>query len=173
MRIPKTPLRTLIIAGAALFVALVGGVWLTGAQGALAAPGDPVRAYDVNDPFNSADDTVLADNLVYWFGYYAEYEPCAFFATKWASPLRVSLETNEACREQPPENLDVLCIGPAEGVTATTVDNVTVDLSGNTPTLSFDSRQDGHCMVTSVPVPAGAEDGYILPALLGGDGGAE
>lgn len=168
MRMTKTLLRTFLVAGVALFVALVGGVWLTSAQGALAAPDEPVRAYDVNDPFGSADDRVLANNLVYWSGYYAEYEPCAFFATKWATPLRVSLETNEACREQVP-NLDVLCIGPDEGVTATTVDNVMVDTTGDDVILSFDSEQDGHCMVTTAPAPAGAEDGYILPALLGGE----
>jgi hypothetical protein len=167
MRITKT-LRTFLIVGVALFVTLVGGVWLTGARGALAAPDEPVRAYDVDDPFNSADDTVLADNLVYWSGYYAEYEPCAFFAAKWATPLRVSLETNEACLEQLPD-LDVLCIGPDEAVTATTVDNVMVDTSGDVVTLSFDSEQDGHCMVTTAPAPAGAEEGYILPALLGGE----
>jgi hypothetical protein len=169
MRMTKTLLHTFLIAGVALFVALVGGVWLTSAQGVLAAPDEPVRAYDVNDPFGSADDRVLAENLVYWSGYYAEYEPCAFFATKWATPLRVSLDTNEACLEQAPENLDVLCIGPSEGVTATTVDNVAFYGSDGSLTLSMDSRQDGHCMVTSVPAPAGAEEGYILPALLGGE----
>ncbi|HPV06347.1 MAG TPA: hypothetical protein PLD57_04730, partial [Aggregatilineales bacterium] len=109
------------------------------------APADILRAWDLTDPYTSAADFRIRNELPNWFRAFAEFNPCGFFPTRWGRQS-VSLETTEGCIAMA-GNLTVMCIGSDANLTQTTVGPGSVGVSPDGRTLywTFTGMQDGHC----------------------------
>ena len=148
------------------------GIFVQPGLGSGAAPrglifaGDAIKAWDTTDPYTTAGDARIENELPNWFAAFSEYNPCGFFPARWGS-MAVSLETTEACQAMA-GNLTVMCIGPDADLTQTTVapGSVAVSPDGETLYWLYTGRQDGHCGVFEAPAPAAAATSYIKPGII-------